>query len=70
MSEGDERKSILIRTANMSECDERKCLLIRTANILVSYLDTVTYEDLTLSEEQARAVVKITLAIKAILRDL
>lgn len=54
----------------MSECDERKCLLIRTANILVSYLDTVTYKDLTLSEEQARAVVKITLAIKAILGDL
>lgn len=54
----------------MSEGDERKSLLIQTANILVSYLDTVTYKDLTLSEEQARAVVKITLAIKAILRDL
>ena len=54
----------------MSECDERKNLLIRTANILVRHLDTVTYKDLTLSEEQARALVMITLAIKVILRDL
>ena len=45
-------------------------LPLQTAQILVSYLDTVTYKDLTLSEEQARAVAKIALAIKAILRDL
>lgn len=53
----------------MSEGDERKSLLLRTANILVRHLDTVTYKDLTLSEEQARALVMITLAIKVILRE-
>lgn len=53
----------------MSEGDERKSLLIRTANILVSYLDTLTFKDLTLSEENTRAVSEIALTIKAILRE-
>lgn len=54
----------------MSEGDERKSLLIQTANILVSYLDTLTFKDLSMSEENARAVSEIALTINTILRDL
>lgn len=54
----------------MNEDDNSKSIQIKTAKILMDYLDTLTFKDLTLSEEKARAVAKIALAIKAILRDL
>lgn len=53
----------------MSEGDERKSILIKTAKILMDYLDTLTFKDLTLSEENTRAVSEIALTIKAILRE-
>ena len=54
----------------MSEGDERKSLLIQTANILVRHLDTLTFMDLSISEENARALSEIALTINAILCDL
>lgn len=54
----------------MSKDDKIKSIQIETAETLLRYLTDITNKDLALSEEQARAVAKITLAIKAILRDL
>ena len=54
----------------MSEGDERKSILIKTAKILMDYLDTITFKDLSLSEENARAVSEVALTINTILRDL